>query len=66
MSEHKLIVLYVSTAQAHMSKALKHIDDAIDLMKAKENAEIHQFELEFNELTDMADKVGKELLSRQV
>jgi len=45
MSETKLLILKITTGDTRMSKTTKHLDDAIDIMKAKYSAEIIQYEI---------------------
>ncbi|GAF90152.1 unnamed protein product [marine sediment metagenome] len=49
MSERKLIILHIETNDANMPKALKHLDDALDIMKATHSINITQYHINTNE-----------------
>lgn len=64
MSETKLIILKVEAPNAGLSKALKHIDDAIDLMKAREGAFVVQYDIDEKAFIQAVKKTKKDMLSR--
>lgn len=70
MTESRLLILAIETPNTHISKALKHFDDAIDLAKSNHNAMVRQFEIDISSFYDMVDnhenKTGNKIKRREV